>query len=69
MIYCNYDIHLRATVRFIVMYINGNELEKYASMYLYKHKLITEAVVHSSRMTVLHILENSQGSNRGGVLF
>ena len=46
MIYCNQDIHLRATVRFAVMCINGNELEKYASMYLYKHKLITEAVVH-----------------------
>ena len=46
MIYCNYDTHLRGTLRFAVMYINGNELEKYASMYLYKYKLITEAAVH-----------------------
>ena len=52
--YFNYDIHLRATVRF-----TGNELKKYASIsanidYL-QNQLFT-----SNRITALQILKNSQ---------
>ena len=32
MIYSNYDIHLKATLK-ISCDLNGNELEKYASIY------------------------------------
>ena len=47
---------------------NGNELEKYPSIFA-KVDLLQKQLFTSNGMTVLYILENSQESNLGGFLF
>ena len=66
MIYYNYDIHLRATVRFTVIKM---EMDWKNMQYLCKYRLITETAFHRYWSDCLQILENSQEKNRGGVLF
>ena len=48
--------------------LNGNELEEYASIYANINQL-EKQLFTGNEMTVLQILENSQESNRGAVLF
>ena len=48
--------------------LNGNELEKYANICAYTDQL-QKLLFTDNGMTVLQILENSQESNRGKVLF
>ena len=49
-------------------YLNGNELEKYASIYVNIDQLQRQLFA-DNRMTLLQILEKLQETNRSGVLF
>ena len=49
-------------------YLNGNELEKYASIYVNIDQLQRQLFADNG-MTLLQILEKLQETNRSGVLF
>ena len=52
----------------IYCYLNGNELEKYASIYVNIDQLQRQLFADNG-MTLLQILEKLQETNRSGVLF
>ena len=64
--YSNYDIYLRETVR--LTDLNGNEWEKYASIYV-NIDWLQKQLFTGMGMTVLQVLEYSKEISRGGVLF